>query len=415
MKLLIITSHLPYPLNTGGNQAQYHIIDFLRKNQVNISILFNENRVNSNKDLQELQRIWTDVKFYPFRWAKTKKRYEVLLLKLFKKIYCKLFSGEIPFNTTNTLVFEELTKDFILYVHSVIKKDNITMAQIEFDSFLPVVFALPPYIKKVYVQHEIQFIKKQLLLESLQQHNNVYQQFICNKIKYDEISAMNNYDMVITLTDIDKAKLQGCGVTTQVESSPACVSGKSGSNIFKGCTNKLVFVGGCHHYPNLQGLEWFFEKIWESILNKKPDTTIDIVGKWEEKYKNAFTKKYRNVNFLGFVDDLSSVLEETIMVVPLQIGSGMRMKLIDAANYGCPFVSTSVGIEGLNFENNQDCFIEDGELEFANKVISLIENKELQKIFSKNIKNIFDKEYSIDILGTRRLLLLNNLNNSNQY
>jgi glycosyltransferase involved in cell wall biosynthesis len=412
MNLLIITSHLPYPLNTGGNQAQYHIINFFRKKQINIFLVFNKNKVNSNKNLLELQKIWNDVKFYPFRWTNTKKYKEILFLKFFKSIYNKLFSGKTPFNITDTFMFEELTQDFISYIHSIIEKDNISVIQVEFDSFLPIVFSLPLNIKKIYIQHEIQFIRKQLLLESLQMHNELYQHFIFNKMKYDEISAMNNYDMVVTLTNIDKAKLLESGVITQIEFSAAGVSDKSEDNIFKGSINKLVFVGGCNHYPNLHGLEWFLEKIWERILDVNPDMVIDIVGTWDEIHKKKFIKTYKNINFLGFVNNLSSVLENAIMVVPLKIGSGMRMKILDAANYGCPFVATSIAVEGLNFKNNEDCYIEDNEIEFANKVVSLIADKKLQKIFSRNIKNIFEKKYSIDVLGERRLSLLNSLTNN---
>lgn len=408
LNLLLVTSHLPYPLTSGGNQAQFHIIDFLRKHEVNVSMIFNENRYNSKENLCELKKIWPDIKFYPYRWTKKNNKKEVFFLKLIKKFYRILFSRGYPITFLDTLLFEELMDDFILHVNNVIAKDDISVVQIDFDVYLPLVFALPDEVKKVYVQHEIQFVRRELLLKS----KNItcfYQNFIFNKMKCDEISAMNNYNLVITLTEIDKIKLINNGVITLIEDSPACVNTKSEENIFKGSINKLIFVGGCNHYPNLNGLEWFFKTIWDKILNIKPDVTIDIVGNWDEKYKNEFVNKYRNVNFLGFVNDLSSVLKNAIMVVPLKIGSGMRMKLVDAANYGCPFVTTSVGVEGLHFKNNKDCYIEDNENEFAIKVISLIENQELQKTFSQNIKNIFENEYSISILGERRRVLLENL------
>ena len=87
----------------------------------------------------------------------------------------------------------------------------------------------------------------------------------------------------------------------------------------------------------------------------------------------------------------------------------MRMKIVEAANIGCPFVATSVGVEGLNFEPETDFLLADSPNDYKDQLLRLLHSKVLQNKFSENIKRIYRNQYSISVLGTRRAEILESI------
>lgn len=403
MNLLIITSQLPYPLNSGGNQAQFHFIEYMRNN-FNISILYNENRINSVYNQRKLQQLWPNVKFFPYNWKKGKDKYNIIVKKITKFIDKKIFKGKLQ---TKLLPFEEFCPSFYDFVLSTIKSQEINLVEIDFNTFLPLIQVLPPNVKKVFVQHEIQFVRNELT----QCHQLPFEKFIYESLKSQEIANMNKYNAIITLTDIDKEKLINNHINVPIYSSPACVSSISINKEHLYTDKNLTFIGGMGHYPNYHGINWFLENVWSILQHKIPNITLSIIGKWEIQEQKRISSQYTGVNFLGFVQDLNEVLNNSIMIVPILIGSGMRMKIVEAANHSCPFVTTTVGVEGLDFKNQKECFIADKPEDFANSIIELLSDKQLQIEQAKAIKEKFEKKYSIQVLGRKRFFILNSIHN----
>ena len=86
------------------------------------------------------------------------------------------------------------------------------------------------------------------------------------------------------------------------------------------------------------------------------------------------------LQFTGFIDDLSTFVNGKISIVPIRIGSGMRIKLLDSVWAASPIVTTSKGCEGLPFANEKNCLIADSAQDFANAIMQMLANKDdLQK------------------------------------
>src|SRR5690606_29781818 len=116
-------------------------------------------------------------------------------------------------------------------------------------------------------------------------------------------------------------------------------------------------------YPNLDGIDWFLSNCWGEIQRLNPGVKLSVVGRWSEEKKKWFDG-YENVSFEGFVPDLETVMRGSVMIVPLRIGSGMRMKILEGVSYHVPVVSTSVGAEGLPMVNDINCKIADSASDF---------------------------------------------------
>ena len=97
---------------------------------------------------------------------------------------------------------------------------------------------------------------------------------------------------------------------------------------------------------------------------------------------------------MGFVEHLEDAVHGSIMIVPILTGSGMRMKILEAAAMSVPFITTSVGVEGLDFKHDESCLVADTAEEFANAIDCLANDAVLRKRLTENASKVFENKYS---------------------
>jgi glycosyltransferase involved in cell wall biosynthesis len=409
MKLLIILIwNFPYPLKSGGQQAVHHITDRLR-HVMDITILSVVHTKKDLRDVEKLKREWKNVTFIEYH-----KYEQSRIIDRIKETVSK--TAAFLFRKSHVAAInEELYKSacidpgFVDFTCKVLESSHYDIIQTEFFEALPYVYSFPDHVKKVFVQHEIRYIRNERLSAS-ETSLSYYGKFLINQTKNDEIAAMNRYDAVIALTETDKNILTNSGVSVPVYTSPAIIACPSDAYRAEyGFDNRIVFLGGYEHTPNFLGVKWFLDNIWNKILDDNREVSFFIVGQWPEKVMKDMSKRYKSVFFSGYVPDLSVVFKDSIMVVPLQIGSGMRMKIVDAANHGCPIVTTSVGAEGLTLQNEYDCIIEDAPDLFAKKLALLMRDNDKLLFLRKNAKNKMEKLYSPEALFAKRFSIYQEL------
>ena len=93
------------------------------------------------------------------------------------------------------------------------------------------------------------------------------------------------------------------------------------------------------------------------------------------------------------------------MIVPILTGSGMRMKILDAAALGVPFITTSVGVEGLLFKDGHDCIVRNEASEWAISLVKMIEDEDLRKFITAGARSVFEQNYSESVLLRKRNLV----------
>lgn len=411
--LIILKVNFPYPLKTGGQQAVYHMIDRLR-DKINIILIYDKHIVDDEAE-KILKEKWSNVKFYPFQKTYLKQVNGDLFyfFWIMYKVFTKAFSWHklVNKNTILNSVDEHIySAAFLNFIADVIKKEKVDIVQTEFYNSLNLGYFLPKNIKKIYVQHEIRYVRNYLFISALENADNL-DLYKTNKLKHEEIMAMNQYNIIVTLTAVDRLKLLKDGVTTNIMSSFACIPPNKIISEYTPANNKLSFLGSSRHSANVRGLLWFLDKVWPMVIKQNSKIELTIIGEWSTKKIAEVQKRYPNIKFTGIVDDLSEVLPGTIMVVPITEGSGMRMKILDAINNGCAFVTTFVGVEGLDFEDGQDCFIADDAGLFAQKVLTLNSDVDLQKRLFYQAQKTYNEKYSADVAVARRLEIYKSLIN----
>jgi glycosyltransferase involved in cell wall biosynthesis len=167
---------------------------------------------------------------------------------------------------------------------------------------------------------------------------------------------------------------------------------------------QLVFIGPETHEPNRQGLQWFLDCVWPLILKEEPEVTVAIIGCWSDFTVNLWQQQYQGIRFTGFVDKLGSAIAGSILIVPLFQGSGVRMKILEACNNGIPFVSTTIGAEGLGFTDGVNCFTSDNIQEFATKILKLLRDNTLANLFiERSVKHIREEFSDEGFVETRMM------------
>lgn len=148
-------------------------------------------------------------------------------------------------------------------------------------------------------------------------------------------------------------------------------------------SRNVLFVGTLNYLPNIEAARLLVENIWPKVLERCPDATLTIAGRCPERVPGS-ANPHPSVRFLGYVPSLDALYEQAQLVVcPINVGGGTRIKIIEAAMYGRPVVSTPIGAEGLRFEDPTEIRIRKGAEAFAAECARLLEQPaECQKISS---------------------------------
>lgn len=399
MNILIITPLLPYPLNSGGAQAQYNMIDVLRHHH-RITMVYPQNGNNTVSACAELKKQWPEVQFLHFSYASQLAHLPFFFSKIKRAFNLYMRSNTRSFKVERILsdYGYPLHSQFILFLQKVIQQVKPDIIQTEFYPYLPLITYLKGHFKTLFVHHEIRYIRNKRMMQELCPTLEEQQRIEKNKTK--ELALLNQYDGVITLTPIDKNILANDGVHNPLFVSPAAVNSSLLS--YQEKPHHLCFLGSANHAPNVEGMQWFTNKVLPLIskdLQKK--LTIHIIGaNWN---KTILPQQHEtNIIFHGFVKDLSQVISGSMMIVPILSGSGMRMKILEAAALSLPVITTSVGVEGLLFKHNEDCLIANLPQEFADAIENLSQNKNLKQTLANHAQQVFSLNYSVEATANIR-------------
>ena len=403
MDILLVTVVFPYPVNDGGRSGTFKLIEYLRKEH-NITLVCPSCTAVNHQKLQEL---WPNVKLLTFQNSDNVT--EGFNLKGFikktisgqkKPSKMDIFKGSMVLNTTDLVRY--YFSNLIPLVEAELNLKSYDLVQVDFIELAPLVHFLPQNIKKIFVHHELRYKRMRLEYNTLG-YKDVAEEWKIANTKLLEIGLMNAFDKVICLTETDRKILEMDGVEREkleVSPLPVEIIEHPINQPFQ-FSKRLVFLGPEVHFPNLDGVDWFLNNCWAKLLKNDPRLRLSILGKWSHEGRKLFAE-HRNVTFEGFVEDLSTIMEGAIMIVPLRIGSGMRMKILEGAAWHVPMVSTSIGAEGLPINNKENAILADTVQEFIEGVLTLSRDPELQNKFVKNAKLIIKLGYSVEECGQIR-------------
>lgn len=166
--------------------------------------------------------------------------------------------------------------------------------------------------------------------------------------------------------------------------------------------NEILSIASLDWFPNVDALEYFTDKILPLLRSQRPDAVLRVVGRRPPVSLKEKLSKLRNVEFVGEVDDVRPHLDRAaVIIVPLRIGGGSRLKILEALAAGKAVVSTSIGAEGLELQSEEHLRLADSPEEFAQKVTELLGSADQRRRLGENGKRIVAERFGWGSIATR--------------
>jgi polysaccharide biosynthesis protein PslH len=207
--------------------------------------------------------------------------------------------------------------------------------------------------------------------------------------KFQHVIAVSENDrsLMTRWVDGDRVTVVPTGVDlAQYRPDPASSDPKSDPNPLDPSAPLITFVGAMDWEPNVDGVEYFCAAVWPSIKAEMPRARFRIVGRNPDRrvQKWASNSIHDSIEVTGRVPSIVEHLHQSaVVIVPLRIGGGTRLKIYEAMATGKAVVSTTVGAEGLDVHHGRDIILADDPRSFALAVIMLLRDPELRRRYEK--------------------------------
>ena len=215
---------------------------------------------------------------------------------------------------------------------------------------------------------------------------------------YEKI-ILNDFDLHCIISDIDAKYIlsDSNNKNIYIINNAVCVYNQN-KCCQQNIDNTIIFVGKMSYDPNIVAVKNFSSNIMPIILQQYPYTKFIIVGSNPTPEIINLSSKYPYVEVTGFVEDINQyIVNSTIVVAPMLNGAGVQNKILQAMALGCCIVTTTIGSEGLNCNNNEICVV-DGNNNIATKIIELLGNKQKRIEYGIKTKNHVIKHMSKDVI-----------------
>ena len=386
MKILFLSPTVPFPLTDGGRVRVFNLLKQIAvKNEVTLLAL--ETQTTDAEGVAELRQLGIQVHLIPNAPTLPRVSFGTLVKAFLKRQPITVARYDIPAYRQK---FRELiaTQTFDL-VHY----EMFHIAQFHTETHLPGVLSQ---------QNVDSAIWRRLCSETA---NPLYkfaywtQQLAFQR--YERVLSPK-FDAVTCTSDIDAAVFQQHCTENAIEIIP---NGVDITHYRPDFTTEapahLIYIGSMDWYPNEDAVAFFADEVLPRIQEKVPDVAFSIVGGNPSARVQKLAER-DSIIVTGRVPEIKPYFAKaTVFVVPLRIGSGTRLKILEALAMGKAIVSTTVGAEGLDLKDGAEIFIADEPTAFADAVTRLLTDAQLRRRIGENGRSRVEQDYDWRSIGEK--------------
>lgn len=186
-------------------------------------------------------------------------------------------------------------------------------------------------------------------------------------------------------------------MATVVPNGVDCAHHRPG--LFPRESNTLVYNGALTYSANYDAVQYFLSEVYPLIRRQLPEVTFTVTGSTAGVDRSGL-RLDEGVKLSGYVNDIRSVVgSRTICTVPLRMGGGTRLKILEAMALGTPVVSTSKGAEGLDVKHGEHVLLADDAATFARHTLSLLQDPDLRQRISTQARQLVEQRYDWSSIG----------------
>ena len=393
MNILYMANLIPYPLDGGGKIFTYSTIQALSKdNDVDLVCFYEHEDIKEAK--KELSKYCSSIDVLPIK-VTTRDNMPLMLFKAIQSIF-----SNMPLGVSKYIIPE--MKSLIKKKIEEKKYDCVFFNILSMFGYCAYIKNISPQIKVILYEQNCESL---IYKRYFDQTNNIIKKMFLKmeirKLEQFEKLSVEETDQLLLLSEADQKELgissEKCNIIPiGVTPSHHCKN----YNTEKVDKLKMLFIGTMTWAPNNEGIIWFLKNVMP-LCNNKKKYELFIVGKNPSSEVKKICESYENVNLMGYIESLDTIYDECdVLVVPLFIGSGQRVKIIEAFSRGYAVISTSIGAEGLKYKDGESILIANSASDFITNINRCFD-RELLKSLGKAGKDVFDSEYSITVISRK--------------
>jgi glycosyltransferase involved in cell wall biosynthesis len=221
----------------------------------------------------------------------------------------------------------------------------------------------------------------------------IFYKYELKRIKKYELDIIQKYKSIMVLANQDKETL---GNPVNVDVIHLGVD----TNSFKRVStfNKkevIIITGNMNYTPNVEAVEWFIDNCWLKLKEKIPNLLFRIVGANPNERINKYLN-YEGITITGQVESIKDEIESAyISIAPMQSGSGMQNKILEAMACEVPVICTTMGMGNIKAEHGKNILVADDPSSFSNLCLNLFEDFDLAKKIGRHGYEFVKGNYSI--------------------
>jgi len=240
-------------------------------------------------------------------------------------------------------------------------------------------------IPTVLFQHnvETEIWRRHAETESNPIRKMIYRMEFAKMLRYEQ-KIVREYQHVIAVSENDKKLMSQWTDESRIAVVPTGVDLRQyrPEPVPREVGPLVMFVGAMDWEPNIDAVEYFCDEIWSQVLAAVPEARFRIVGRNPDRRVQKFASS--SVEVTGRVASVIDHLRDAaVVIVPLRIGGGTRLKIYEAMAAGKAVVSTSIGAEGLDVNHGRDILLADTQREFAESIIRFLRDRQLRSNFER--------------------------------
>jgi sugar transferase (PEP-CTERM/EpsH1 system associated) len=387
MRILVLSTWFPYPLSQGSKIRAYYLIKSLAQKHEVALLAFEDTALEAGwiAHLEQICREVEVVRHNPFTrsrsktllgWLSTKP--SVALTSYSPEMAARVRRLAADWKPQRVLAFTFVAAPYALQarpVPKIVDIDNL----------------MSPMLHQTYreAQNPVGRLRAWLAHRKFQGYEKwLYRQF-------DLGLVVSDHDRQTAIDLIGMQPNQVGIVPNGVDTSfhqPLAIEPKAGT---------LVFNGAITYTANYDAVDYFLREIFPAIRAQVPEAHLTITGATGGASISALSAN-GHVTFSGYLADIRpTVAGSWVCVVPLRIGGGTRLKILQAMALGTPVVSTSKGAEGLDVEDGNHLLIGDTPDEFAAQTVRVLRDAGLRKSLATRAARLVKERYDWADIGRR--------------
>lgn len=294
-----------------------------------------------------------------------------------------------------------------------LKSNSYDFVQLESLYMAPYIDTVRKYSSAVIVMrsHNLEYqIWEELSLGERNPIKAVYFKICGRQLKSYEQRVYSNYDLLLPISKEDARLYRELGFGKNMLLTLPGLElnqyplGERKINI----PLRIGYLGSLDWKPNIEGLLWFFEKVWPVILKHYPQVVFHLAGR--NPSDDIRSIKLKGLKLYGEVEDAMSFLKDMdLIVVPLFSGSGIRIKILESMALGKTVLSTEKGFESIDIENGINALMAKDANDFIEQLREVLDGHYQLDTISRNARQFIETNFDNSKIAERVLQLIKQL------